>query len=40
MTEDTRHQEVEAEEFDDGILDEALDRTPLVQASEYSRHGP
>jgi hypothetical protein len=38
MTEDTKHQEVE--EFDDGIFDEALDRTPLVQACEYSRRGP
>jgi hypothetical protein len=40
MTEDTKRQEVETEEFDDGIFDEALDRTPLVQACEYSRRGP
>jgi hypothetical protein len=26
--------------FDDGIFDEALDRMPLVQVSEYSRRGP
>jgi hypothetical protein len=40
MTEDTKWQEVETEEFDDGIFDEALDRMPLVQVSEYSRRGP
>jgi hypothetical protein len=39
MTEDTR-QEVETEEFDDGIFDEALGRTPLAQGCEYSRRGP
>ena len=33
-------QQEEAVEFDDQLSDEALDRTPLVQACEYSRRGP
>jgi hypothetical protein len=40
MTEDTKPQEVAAKAFDDGLFDEVLDRTPLVQACEYSRRGP
>jgi hypothetical protein len=33
-------QQQEAVEFDDGIFDEALDRMPLVQVTEYNRRGP
>lgn len=30
----------EEADFDDGIFDEALDRMPLTQVTEYSRRGP
>jgi hypothetical protein len=33
-------QQEEAVELDDELRDEALDRMPLLQVTEYSRRGP
>jgi hypothetical protein len=36
----TEPQQEETAEFDDALFDEALDRMPLLQVTEYSRRGP